>query len=192
MQTPVKMIVVLSALCGLSGFGLSYLKLRTAVPIENQVLRYVQGPAILKVFRQAQNSPIEDRKVFTLKDGRKVNVFPSIINGSLAGVAVEGFGKGFGGEIGVIVGFDIGNDSLAGIGITTMRETPGLGTRVAEDDFTAQFSGASLPVELKSRGGNIDAVSGATVSSTGAVAAISNAAAIYGEIKEQCLKAWSK
>ena len=46
----IRMIVVLSSICGLSGFALSYLKISTAPRIEEQVLTYVQGPAILKVF----------------------------------------------------------------------------------------------------------------------------------------------
>ena len=50
-----RMIVVLSALCGLSGFALSYLKMVTAPVIEEQVLTYVQGPAIAGVFTDLDN-----------------------------------------------------------------------------------------------------------------------------------------
>ena len=52
----IRMIVVLSSICGLSGFALSYLKISTAPRIEEQVLTYVQGPAILKVFADIDNS----------------------------------------------------------------------------------------------------------------------------------------
>lgn len=65
-----RMIVVLSALCGLSGFALSYLKMVTAPGIEEQVLTYVQGPAIHRVFTGLDNNPIADRKAFSLPDGR--------------------------------------------------------------------------------------------------------------------------
>ena len=58
----IRMIVVLSSICGLSGFALSYLKISTAPRIEEQVLTYVQGPAILKVFADIDNSPIAERK----------------------------------------------------------------------------------------------------------------------------------
>ena len=37
----IRMIVVLSSICGLSGFALSYLKISTAPRIEEQVLTYV-------------------------------------------------------------------------------------------------------------------------------------------------------
>ena len=61
----IRMIVVLSSICGLSGFALSYLKISTAPRIEEQVLTYVQGPAILKVFADIDNSPIAERKTFS-------------------------------------------------------------------------------------------------------------------------------
>ena len=95
----IRMIVVLSSICGLSGFALSYLKISTAPRIEEQVLTYVQGPAILKVFADIDNSPIAERKTFTL-DGAKVTVFPGKKDGKLVAVALEHFGKGFGGDVG--------------------------------------------------------------------------------------------
>ncbi len=117
----IRMIVVLSSICGLSGFALSYLKISTAPRIEEQVLTYVQGPAILKVFADIDNSPIAERKTFTL-DGAKVTVFPGKKDGKLVAVALEHFGKGFGGDVGVMVGYDVNRDTLTGIGITTMKD----------------------------------------------------------------------
>lgn len=61
------------------------------------------------------------------------------------------------------IGYDVNRDTLTGIGITTMKETPGLGTRVADPAFTGQFTGKPGPTRGSSRrGGDIDAVSGAT------------------------------
>ena len=164
----IRMIVVLSSICGLSGFALSYLKISTAPRIEEQVLTYVQGPAILKVFADIDNSPIAERKTFTL-DGAKVTVFPGKKDGKLVAVALEHFGKGFGGDVGVMVGYDVNRDTLTGIGITTMKETD---------------------ARLKSQGGDIDAVSGATISSTGVVTALGNAAKVYAALKPEIVKAW--
>ena len=200
----IRMIVVLSSICGLSGFALSYLKISTAPRIEEQVLTYVQGPAILKVFADIDNSPIAERKTFTL-DGAKVTVFPGTRpkgktnlgcifpgkkDGKLVAVALEHFGKGFGGDVGVMVGYDVNRDTLTGIGITTMKETPGLGTRVADPAFPGQFTGKPADARLKSQGGDIDAVSGATISSTGVVTALGNAAKVYAALKPEIVKAW--
>ena len=157
-----RMIVVLSALCGLSGFALSYLKMVTAPVIEEQVLTYVQGPAIAGVFTDIDNQPM----------------------------ALEAKGKGYGGDVGVMVGFNVANDTLAGIGTTTLKETPGLGMRIAEPGFTGQFRGIAAPVGLKSQGGSIDGISGATISSSGAVTAVNLAAEAYKALKPEILKTW--
>ena len=47
------------------------------------------------------------------------------------------------------------------------NETPGLGTKIAEDKFASQWQGLSLGRELnlKIAGGNVDAITGATISS---------------------------
>ena len=190
MKSMIQMIVVLSLLCGTAGFCPSYLKMTTATSIENQALTFVQGPAILEVFNHAENSPIEDRKSFTLADGRHVNVFPCIQDGKLTGVALEQFGSGYGGDLGVVVGFRTQDDTLAGIGITTMKETAGVGTRVKEPAFLKQFPGKAIPVHLRSEGGDIDAISGATVSSKGVMGAIDSAVTVYKELKPLLLETW--
>ena len=70
MKSMIQMVAVLSLLCGLAGFSLSYLKMSTATQIESQVLTFVQGPAILEVFKGAENSPIEDRNHVRLNMAR--------------------------------------------------------------------------------------------------------------------------
>ena len=192
MKDVARMGGVLSVLCGLSGFALSYLKMVTASGIDEQVLTYVQGPALEGVFPDADNEPIADRRVFGLPDGGKTTVFPVMRGGELAAVALEAAGKGYGGPIGVMVGFNIADDSLAGIGVTTLKETPGLGMRIAEPGFTAQFPAQKLPVGLKDSGGAVDAVSGATISSQGAVEAVNRAAGHYAALKAEILAAWGK
>ncbi|MFG6360077.1 FMN-binding protein [Taurinivorans muris] len=191
MKSIIKMVSVLSVLCAVAGFILSYLKISTVTPIENQLLTYVQGPAILNVFKDVENSPIQDRKSFIVGDGKKVNVFPAIKDGKLFGVALEGFGQGFGGDIGVMVGIDVNNDTLVSIDITTHKETPGLGSRVSEESFTKQFKGKPYAVALKSQGGEIDAISGATVSSNGTVLAINDAGNQYNMLKDEIIKTWN-
>ena len=105
---------------------------------------------------------------------------------------MENFGKGYGGDVGVIIGFNVSNDSLAGVGMTTLKETPGLGMRVREPAFSEQFRGAALPVALSSQGGRIDAVSGATISSAGVIEAVNKASTVYQELKPQIVKQWNK
>lgn len=189
MREILSMIVVLSCICAASGFSLAYLKQTTAPTIEAQVLTYVQGPAIERVYPGADNKPVEERKPFHVND-RKVMVFPYMQGGKLVGVALENKAGGFGGDIGVMVGFNIENDTLLGIGVTTMSETPGLGTKIAEPKFSGQFGGKGLDVEMTSKGGSIDAISGATISSVGAVSAVQNAVKDYKALKAEIQMTW--
>ncbi len=191
MKEMIKMMVVLSLICGISGVTLAALRQATGPIIEEQVLTYVQAPAIESVLGDHDNNPIKDRKKFTV-DGRTVTVFPAMAGGELTGVAFETSGKGYGGDIGVMVGFDVRALTLSGIGITTMKETPGVGSRVAEHGYTTQFRGHGIDsVALKNDGGDIDAVAGATISSTGTVNAVRDAVTIFNALKDQLASGWS-
>lgn len=186
----VRMVVVLSLICGLAGFTLSFLSMSMAPLIEEQVLTYVQEPAIKSVFGEVENNPVADRRKFELPDGGSIMIFPAMRGGKLYGVAMEEFAKGYGGNVGVIVGIDVQGTKLVGIGVTTMKETPGLGTLIAAPRFSGQFKGAPFAVALKSKGGTIDAVAGATISSSAAVESVRKAVAVYEGLKGEIEKAW--
>lgn len=186
----VKMVVVLSVICGLAGFTLSFLKQSMTPLIEEQVLTYVQKPAIESVLANVDNDPIAERKKFTTARGREVTVFPAVRGGKLYGVALEEFSPGYGGDVGVIVGLEMDKPNLIGIGITTMRETPGLGTRIAQPKFAGQFKESPVDVNLTSRGGKIDAVAGSTISSAAAVDSVRKAVQIFEELKPEIAAAW--
>ncbi|MCA1944847.1 MAG: RnfABCDGE type electron transport complex subunit G [Desulfovibrio sp.] len=193
MKELMRMVVVLSTITGLAGLALSGLRVWTTPIIEEQVLTYVQGPAIKKIFEDATNDPIADRKVMP-KPGapeETLIVFPAIKDGKLTAVAVEASGKGYGGMVGVMVGFDITQDRVSGISVTTHKETPGLGSRIEDTAFTKQFRNRPLDkVALKKDGGDIDAISGATLSSIGASDAVKQAAQWYMALKDDIKKSW--
>jgi len=190
MREMLRMILVLSLICGLSGLTLASVRQATSERIEEQVLTFVQGPSLEQIFSDYDNNPVKDRKTFDLPSG-PITVFPALKNGKLTGVAFETFGKGYGGDIGVMVGFDIDGSKLEGVGITTLKETPGLGARVVEPEYRDQFKGHSTAsIALKKQGGDIQAISGATISSTGTVAAVNDAVKIFNQIKDKLPTAW--
>jgi electron transport complex protein RnfG len=62
---------------------------------------------------------------------------------------------------------------LRGISVISNTETPGLGAKITEEKFLAPFRGINLnDVQLRADGGSIDAISGATISSSAVVEAI--------------------
>ncbi len=87
------------------------------------------------------------------------------VSGEEIGYAFIAEGTGYGGTIRTMVGM-YPNGTISGVSIISQSETPGLGTRIAEPDFTNQFSGKRIEgVRLRRDGGVIDAITGATISS---------------------------
>lgn len=186
MREIIHMLVVLSLICAASGTLLVNLKQATKSQIEQQILTYVQGPALLSVLKDRDNDPIKERAKI-----KGVTVFPAMKAGKLVGVAIESFAAGYSGDIGVMVGFNMKNESLLGIGITTQTETPGLGSRVTKPSFTSRFAGHGLgSMQLTSKGGDVDGISGATYSSTGTVNAVRKAIETFNSLKPEILKTW--
>lgn len=139
------------------------------------------------------NNPIADRRKLALPGGGEVTAYPTLNAGRLEGLALEGHGPGYGGQVGVMVAFDPARDVVAAIGVTTHSETPGLGTRVFQPAVTGRYRNHPLSgLDLKSRGGDIDAVSGATYSSVGLVSAVRQAAEAYAAVKPAALTAWNR
>ena len=191
MMEIVRMIVILSLITGLSGGVLSGLKAWTDPIIKEQLLENLRPP-LEALFAEGTNDPIADRKDLPKPgvDGQEVVVFPSIKDGKLLAVAMEAAGKGYGGDVNVLVGFDVASDSLLGISVTTHKETPGLGSRVGEPAFTKQFRKLALDkTGLKKDGGAIDAISGATFSSIGVSEAATQAAGWYTGLQDS-IKSW--
>lgn len=85
--------------------------------------------------------------------------------------------KAFGGEIHMIVGVDR-DLKVTGIDLTTLAETPGLGAKADEDDFKSQFKGKGGSLEVVKSGAGesqIQAISGATISSKAVTEGVNNA-----------------
>ncbi|MCB2168264.1 MAG: RnfABCDGE type electron transport complex subunit G [Deltaproteobacteria bacterium] len=184
----IKMVVVLTLLSSLSGGLLAYVKEGTQERIENQVLQLVKGPAIKAIFSGSSNDPVADR--FSLMDGdTKVDVFVAKFDGQTKAVAFETFGKGgYGGDVGLMVGIDVTNDQIYGMGVTTHSETAGLGARAKTDPkFTAQFAGMPINETFKvtADGGQVNALSGATITSRAVSLGATEAGERYERLKPQ-------
>lgn len=184
----IKMIVVLTVIAMLCGFLLAAVKNITQSKIEEQILVNVKGPALKNVLNMATNNPIDDR-IEVEVDGVIYTVFPGKKEGKLWAIAFESRGTGFGGSIGVMLGVDMEKSILAGIGILTHQETPGLGSRISETVFTDKFKGRSVSdiFKIKKDNGVIDAISGATNSSIGVCSAVEKGMGLFPKIKLEVL-----
>ena len=110
-------------------------------------------------------------------------------DGAVTAYAVATSAKGYGGTIKVMTGISPDGKVLAVNVYDNSEETPGLGAKTSESEFTEQFSadkrvggfavskdGAKFP-EYEA----VDAVTGATISSRAVAAAVTHAVEIFSE-----------
>jgi electron transport complex protein RnfG len=184
------MIVVLAVICTTSGVVLSYVNTATEAPREYQYIKFVQEPSMEAVLSDYDNDPIKERVKLVVGEDKEGNpiemvVFPAKKDGKTQAVAYSASAKGYHDLIEVMVGVSP-EGKLTGISIMSHTETPGLGARIVEPEFTDQFKGLDLDTaKLPAEGGQVDALSGATSSTVGVIAAVSTALEQFPQIKKE-------
>ncbi|HKI49714.1 MAG TPA: RnfABCDGE type electron transport complex subunit G [Desulfobacteria bacterium] len=186
MRDMFKLFIAIVIFSLISGGVLAAVRNATKDRIEYQQLVFVKGPAINLILDGCTNNPVQDR--FKIKDQDKErDFFVGEFDGKKDVVAFETYGKGFGGDIGVITAVNVNTDKIVGVAVTTHSETPGVGSRTKTNpEFGAQFKDQPITdvFKVKADGGQIDAVSGATISSRGVSAAVVQAGEIYKRLKD--------
>jgi RnfABCDGE-type electron transport complex G subunit len=79
--------------------------------------------------------------------------------GNMVGVLAEGLAEGYGGKIRFRLAVD-GEGKIVALQIIDHAETPGLGAKIVEEGYRKQYEGLTVDGTF-----NVDAISGATVSS---------------------------
>ena len=96
-------------------------------------------------------------------------------DGSAAGYVSTGTVTGFGGPVEVTVGTDAeGVITGVRVGGANFQETAGLGAKSKEPAFYEQFTGKAYPVDLTKNGGEIDAITAATITSSAVVRGVND------------------
>jgi len=110
-----------------------------------------------------------------------LEIFRAEKNGEFAGYCVNVEPTGFGGGINMFVGISPDLETLTGIKIISMSETPGLGAKAQEESFSGQFAqNKKAPLKVVKNTASpleneIDAISGATITSDAVVLGVNNA-----------------
>lgn len=177
-----RMAGILTVICALSGFILAYANRVTQAPIEES-RRKEKLDALKKVLPPCDNEP--DKAVCKLAESGRDWVFHvARKGGEYAGTAfVASSSKGYSGLIEVLVGVRA-DGTVGGIEILTQNETPGLGTKITDpaNPFRVQFPGrdaAGTKWKLKKDGGDIDGITGATISSRAVTEAVAEGLDVY-------------
>ncbi|MBP3448645.1 MAG: FMN-binding protein [Clostridia bacterium] len=139
-------------------------------------LNYVTEPVIAQLTETAKKEAMEAVLPDCDLEKANENVYIGTKDGKTVGYAVNVVTQeGYGGAIEMIIGFDEAF-GITGMEYISMSETPGLGTRAKDESFTSQFLGQQAKAFEE-----IDALTGATVTSKAVNGAINQASEMAKE-----------
>lgn len=148
--------------------------------LKDAVFKVLPGVTQMRrfVFRDGTLTPSE-----TIQKGDEAVFAGYDREGRLVGYAIEGAGPGFQDTIRLLYGYLPDQRKIVGMEILESRETPGLGDKIYKDAaFVANFHALSVDPEIvavkkgkKSAPNEIDAITGATISSKAVVRIINQA-----------------
>ena len=111
--------------------------------------------------------------------------------GNFIGAAVKTYSmNGFGGKVELMVGM-LANGVINKVSVLSQAETPGLGANMVNDKFKGQFDGKDpkqFVLKVKKDGGDVDAITAATISSRAVSEAVKKAADGFEANKSQFMK----
>lgn len=169
-STLVNMVLSLGIITVVAAAALAGVYTLTEEPIA-QAKAEKQKAAIGQVLPDIQfnNNPADEATEVTV-DGETVTVFPARQDGALVGMAVESHDtNGFSGLITVMYGFNAAGD-ITGYAVMQHAETPGLGSKMGEWFCNPAHSiiglnAATSNLTVSKDGGDVDAITAATISS---------------------------
>ena len=163
----VNMVSTLLVITVLSGVTLAYVNQLTLEPKE-QSKRAKKMGALSEVLPAFENSPLDDMYKLPIGNHDSLEFYPAYAQNELVGVAVNSVAStGYNGDVRLMIGF-LPDGTIHAISVLEQKETPGLGTKMLETNFKNQFYGKnpqSYTVNVKKNGGDVDAITAATISS---------------------------
>lgn len=178
-STPLTMALSLTSLCLLAGTALAGVRMLTERPIA-QAAEKARAEALKAVLPTFDNNPMAEA---TEADG--LNIYPATLAGTPVGAAIETYSDaGFSGRITLLVGFR-SDGAVSGFSVLSHSETPGLGARMdrwfrsTDNDNSHNITGTSSLLAVRQDGGDIDAITGATITSRAFTEAVNRARKAY-------------
>ncbi len=178
-------LLSLTVICLVAGVALSAANKYTADAIAASKAAELQN-AIKHVTPEFDNNPTEEQYKAGVTEGDSLIIYPAKKEGQLVGYAVESYTKnGFSGIIRVMAGFDT-EGKLLNYSVLEHNETPGLGSKMEEwfreDKNRQNIIGRDLKkggLKVTNDGGDVDAITAATISSRAFLDAINLAYAAF-------------
>lgn len=181
------MVLTLLVITGVAGASLGFMYELTKGPIAAAKAAKQQA-AIKEVVPGFNNNPGDEMYKLTSEEGFELKLFPAKKDDELIGVAIESMtNKGFGGNIKIMIGLKP-DGTLINYQVLEHKETPGLGTKMADWFKTDKGNQNILGKHPKNNnltvskdGGEVDAITAATISSRAFLDAVRVAYETYTE-----------
>jgi electron transport complex protein RnfG len=178
------MILSLTLISMVMSAALTFVYIQTREPIE-AAAKQKEIDAIKQVSPSFDNDPVTNARTM---DG--VTIYPVKKQNEPVGFAVKTYTeKGFAGHIELMAGFQT-DGSIINIAILQHKETPGLGTKMTEPKFLNQFLGknpGNFKLKVRKDGGQVDAITAATVSSRAFCDALQRAYDAYNQAADSSI-----
>lgn len=159
------MFIVLTAICLVSAAALGFTYSQTIDRIEF-LKAQERVEAIRQVLPEFDNNPAEEE--YTPEAYPRLTMYPATANGSRVGTAVRSYSdQGYSGTIWIMVGFDA-DGVITGTAVLEHQETPGLGAKMTDEEFQSQFNDfdpSEQQLAVAKDGGDVDAITAATITS---------------------------
>ena len=167
-STFMSMVISLFLITIVAGVSLGYVNDMTLEPIAKAKLERKIN-ALKLVLPEFDSNPVEQVKMIS-SDGSKqaIELYPAFLNTKNVGTAFSSFSeRGYSGLVRVMVGFST-TGIINNIVVLEQKETPGLGTKMKSEKFISQYRGkdpSKFNLKVVKDGGEVDAITGATISS---------------------------
>lgn len=183
----VRTLGLVSVICGIIIVGfyeytLPAVNANKKLALERQVFKVIPGAKnVVKYFATRGGIVAADSQA-QLPDGAMIFYAVYDVANKLTGIAAEASSAGYADQVRLLYGYDIDRQAITGIGVISMRETPGIGDKILTDaNFLRNFTALDVRLSAdmqslanavktvkhgsKSEEWQIDAIAGATVTS---------------------------
>ncbi|MBR2839161.1 MAG: RnfABCDGE type electron transport complex subunit G [Kiritimatiellae bacterium] len=166
MKKILSLVVSLTLISGVCAAVLAYVNEITKGPISE--IKVKQEQAAVKAVLPSGVEKVEQSGDFYVGTDA---------SGKVVGYAAKGMnGEGYGGDIVLMVGFQADKRTVVCYKTLSASETPGLGMNLNTPEFAGQFAGKDgSALSVKKDGGEIEAITSATITSRAVCRAIADA-----------------
>lgn len=192
MKNIIKNTLILTAITLISGLllGVVYEITKGPIALAQEAAKKEAYQQVIEGADTYDVLELDDKAIVTVEDtmessGCTINeVVEAKANGETIGyVVTTTTPEGYGGDIQISVGI-LKNGTVNGVAILSISETVGLGMKAAEEEFYNQYAGKKAEFFSVSKTGaasdnEIDALSGATITSNAMTKAVNSAVVYY-------------